>query len=198
VYFWDPLAAVAATDSRVLRQRPARLIVTQVPGPGYGETSLSRAGSPVTLGTAANPDAFARDYLSTLNAGRAVAVPTVPDSQRLTVSYSGSDYAYRIPRGVAAGEVAVRLTNLSADPTGGFQLVVGKLAAGKTLSDVRAVIKRGNVTSVPRWFQIMSILPGPPGATAVWGIALPPGRYALVAILDASQELRALAEIRAR
>jgi pyrimidine-specific ribonucleoside hydrolase len=198
VYFWDPLTAVAATDGRVLRQRPALLIVTQAPGPGYGETSLGRAGAPVTLGTAANPDAFARDYLSTLNAGRTVAVPTVPDSQRLAVSYSGSGYTYRIPQGVTAGEIAVRLTNLSADPAGGFQFVVGKLAAGKTLSDVKAVIKRGHVTAAPRWFQVMSVLPAPPGATAVWGIALPPGRYAFVAMLDASSALRALAEIRAR
>jgi len=197
-YFWDPLAAVAATDGRVLRQRPARLIATQVPGPGYGEISLSRAGNPVALGTAANPDAFARDYLSTLNAGRAVAVPTVPDSQRLTINYSGSDYAYRGPQVVTAAAVAVRLANLSADRTGGFRLIVGKLAHGKTLSDVKAVIKRGHVTAAPRWFQIMSVLPGPPGATAVWGIALPPGRYAFVAMLDASGALRAVAEIRAR
>jgi hypothetical protein len=125
-------------------------------------------------------------------------VPTVPDSQRLTVSYSGSGYTYRIPHGVTAGQVAVRLTNRSADRTGGFEFVIGKLAAGKTLSDVNAVIKRGNVTKVPRWFHVMSVLPAPPGATAVWGIALPPGRYAFVAMLDASSALRALAEIRAR
>lgn len=58
------------------------------------------------------------------------------------------------------------------------------------------MIRRGHVTAAPRWFKIMSILPAPPGATAVWGISLPPGRYALVTMLDASNALRALTEMR--
>jgi inosine-uridine nucleoside N-ribohydrolase len=46
VYFWDPLTAVAATDSGVLRLCDAVLNVTQVRGPGYGETWIGRNGAP--------------------------------------------------------------------------------------------------------------------------------------------------------
>jgi hypothetical protein len=79
--------------------------------------------------------------------------------------------------------------------SGGFQLIVGRLRAGKTLSDVKDVIKRGHVTRAPSWFQVMSVLPAPPTADAVWGIALLPGRYALVCARDATGALRALTEV---
>jgi pyrimidine-specific ribonucleoside hydrolase len=196
VYFWDPLTAVAATDSRVLRQHPGRLIVSQAPGPSYGETTLGTSGAAVTLGGSADAALFARDFLATLNHGRAVTVPSVPGSRRLSVSFDGAHFTYHAPASARPGEMAVRLANRSASRAGGYQLIVGKLGRGKTLSDVTAVIRRGHVTAAPRWFQIMSKLPAPPGADAMWGIALAPGRYALVCVLDASNTLRALTEIR--
>ncbi len=196
VYFWDPLTAVAATDRHVLRESRARLIVTQAPGAGSGETTIGPAGAPVMLGTSANAGAFARDFLATLNRGRDVAVPGVPASQHLAIGFNGAGYASRVPSSLAAGEMAVRLSNSASARSGGFHLIVGRLGAGKTLADVSDVIRRGHVTSTPAWFQIMSVLPAPPGAAAVWGIALVPGRYALVCARDADGALHALTEVR--
>jgi inosine-uridine nucleoside N-ribohydrolase len=196
VYFWDPLTAVAATDGRVLTQRHARLGITQVPSPGYGETWTGPDGAPVTLGVSADSAAFTSDFLSTLNGGRAIALPSVPRSQHLTISFDGTRYAYRVPAAVRAGQISVRLVNSGTMLGGGYQFIVGKLSAGKTLSDVNAVIERGKVKAVPKWFHVTSVLPAPPGADAAWGVTLGPGRYALVCQLDATGALRALTEIR--
>jgi pyrimidine-specific ribonucleoside hydrolase len=198
VYFWDPLTAVAATDSRVLRQRPARLMVTQTRGPGYGETWIGPGGAPVTVGMSADSAVFTKDFLSTLNDGRAIALPSVSQSQRLAISFNGTGFSYQVPPSTPAGQVSVRLANSSPTSTGGYQFIIGRLSAGKTLADVNAVIRRGHVTAVPKWFTLMSVLPAPPGADAVWGITLSPGRYALVCAIDASNALRALTELRIR
>src|SRR5215472_15238145 len=119
-----------------------------------------------------------------------------PGSQQLSVSFDGAHFTYHAPASAGPGEMAVRLANVSASRSGGYHLIVGKLGRGKTLSDVKAVIRRGHVTAAPRWFQIMSALPAPPGADAVWGIAMGRGRYALVCVVDATNTLRALTEIR--
>lgn len=107
------------------------------------------------------------------------AVPAVPGSRRILVSFDGSRYAYDIPPATTAGRVAVRLASRGRSAKG-YHFVVGRLLAGKTLADVVAMIRRGPLTSVPRWFQIISVLPAPPGSDATWGVTLAPGRYALV------------------
>jgi hypothetical protein len=198
VYFWDPLTAVAATDSRVVHLRRARLKVARVLGPGWGETWIDQAGAPVMLAMSANAVAFTRDFLSALNDGQAITIPSLPGSRRVTVRFDGGSYAYHAPRAIAPGQISVRLANGSTSLTGGFQFVVGRLLAGRTLADVKAAIRGGggHVTTVPKWFQVVSVLPAPPRAQATWGIALGPGRYALVCELDATSALRALTEIR--
>ena len=92
----------------------------------------------------------------------------------------------------------LQLANRSAAPFDGFSLIIGKLAAGRTLADVQAVIRAGTATSVPPWFQVTAILPAAPGADPAWGVALIPGRYALVCVLDRSSALHALTEIAIR
>lgn len=195
VYFWDPLTAVAATDSRVLHLRPARLVITQVLGPGYGETWIGAGGAHVTLGISANAAAFTRDFLTVLNHGRPVGLPTVPQSRRILVSFDGTSYAYRGPDAATAGRVAVRIANDGGASAGGYHFVVGRLLAGKTFSDVAAAIRRGHLNSVPKWFQIISVLAAPPGSDATWALTLSPGRYALVCALDATSALHALTQI---
>lgn len=197
-YFWDPLTAVAATDGGILRQRQARLRVTQVFGPGYGQTWTGAGGAQVTLGISADAAAFTRDFLTVLNHGRAVTLPAVPKSRRILVSYDGTSYAYASPNAFSAGRLAVRLSNSSGARAGGYYLVVGRLHAGKTFADVAATIRRGHLTAVPKWFQVISVLPAPPGSDATWGVTLTHGRYALVCALDATSALHALTEITVR
>jgi pyrimidine-specific ribonucleoside hydrolase len=195
VYFWDPLTAVAAISPHILTLRRVRLSLHETPGIASGETTVNRVGSPVTLATFANAGQFARDFLTTLNHGHAISLPSVPITQRVSVTLKGTGYSYSVSPQVAGGELAVSLSNHELSRSGGFHLVVGRLSGGKTLSDVNDVIRRGHVTKAPGWFHIISALPAPPAAAAVWGISLLPGRYVLVCAGDASGALRALTEV---
>ena len=195
VYFWDPLAALAATGQQAVQLQAARLVISTGPGADLGITRISPAGSPVRLAMSADGPAFERQFLATLNGGQPVPIPAVPASRQLTVSYDGNEYAYHGPHAADAGQMEIRLANRSATPFDGFSLIVGKLAADRTLSDVQAVIRAGTVLNAPPWFQATAILPAASGANPAWGVALTPGRYALVCQLDRSSALYALTEL---
>lgn len=113
------------------------------------------------------------------------------------VIFNGSNFTYHGPSSAAAGQLQVRLTNNSPTPFDGYQLIVGKLAGGRSLADVQQVISQ-DVTSTPAWFQLASILPGATGTDAAWGITLTPGRYALVCQQDRNGALHALIELTIR
>jgi hypothetical protein len=91
--------------------------------------------------------------------------------------------------------VQIRLANRSAAPFDGFTLIIGKLAAGRTLYDVQAVIRADAAPNAPPWFQETAVLPAASGANPAWGVTLTPGRYALVCVLDRSSALYALTEL---
>jgi len=195
VYFWDPLAAVAATDQQAVQLQAARLLISIEPGADLGTTRISPAGSPVRLAMSASAPAFERRFLATLNGGQPIPIPAVPASRQLAVSYDGHGYAYRGPPATDAGQMEIRLANRSAAPFDGFSLIIGKLADGRTLSDVQAVIRASAAPSAPPWFQATAILPAGPGADPAWGVALAPGRYALICVLDRSSALYVLTEL---
>lgn len=177
---------------------PARLTIDTTAGPDYGVTRTGPTGMPVQIAVSANASAFDQQYLATLNGGRPVPIPAAPAAQRLTVRFNGGGYAFQGPATAAAGQVQVRLTNTSSVPFDGFQLIIGKLAAGRTLADVRDVISRGTVTSVPPWFSVTAVLPGAPGADTPWSTKLPPGVYALVCQQNRGGALYALAAVTIR
>ena len=198
VYFWDPLAAVAATDPKVVRLLATRLIIDTSQGPDMGVTREGTAGTPVGVAVSANGPAFARQFLATLDDGRTIPIQPLPLSQRLMVIFNGTSYDYHGPSTAGAGQLQVRLTNSSPTPFDGFQLIIGKLAEGRSLADVQQVIRQGHVTIVPQWFQVAAVLPGAPGADAAWGITLSPGRYALVCERDRNSALHVLTELTVR
>jgi hypothetical protein len=191
VYFWDPLAAVAATDQQAVQLQAARLVISTEPGADLGITRIGPAGSPVRLAMSANQSVFHREFLTTLNGGQQVPIPAAPASRQLAVSYDGRGYAYLGPHAADAGPAAIRLANTSSAPFDGFSLIIGKLAVGRTLSDVQAVIRASAAPSVPPWFQVTAILPAASGANPAWGLALTPGRYALVCVLLRERAVRA-------
>jgi hypothetical protein len=92
VSFWDPLAA---TDRRVVRLQAERLVIGTAAGPGIGVTRVRPAGTPARVAITASAPAFQRQFLAVLNGGRPLPVPTIPDSQRLAVSFDGAAYASR-------------------------------------------------------------------------------------------------------
>jgi len=197
-YFWDPLAAVAASGHRVVRFYAERLRIRTGPGPDLGVTRISPAGAPVRVALSADAAAFQRQFLATLNDGQPVPVPALPTSRRMAVTFDGSAYRYHGPRAAAPGQFEVRLADRSPEPFDGFTLVVGKLAAGRSLADVQAVIRHGTVTSVPAWFTVTASLPASPATQPAWGLSLGPGRYALVCVRARDGALHALAEVTIR
>jgi inosine-uridine nucleoside N-ribohydrolase len=197
-YFWDPLAAVAATDHWIARLRAERLVIGNSQGPDLGVTRVGSAGTSVRVAVSADAAAFQRRFLATLNDGRPVPVPAVPASHRLAVTFDGNTYRYQGPRTAAAGQLGVQLADRSPVPFDGFALVVGRLASGWSLADVRAVIRRGTATKVPAWFTVTAILPAAPATQPAWGVSLRPGRYALVCTRARDSALYALGEITIR
>lgn len=197
-YFWDPLAAVAATDHGVVRLRAERLVIGTSQGPDLGVTRIGSAGTTARIAFSAGAAAFQRRFLATLNGGRPVPVPAVPAARRLAVTFDGRTYHYQGPRSAAAGQLGVQLADRSPVPFDGFALVIGKLAPGRSLADVQAVIRRGTATKVPAWFTVMTMLPAAPATQPAWGMSLRPGRYALVCTRTSDGALYALSEITIR
>jgi len=67
LFWWDPLAAVAATTNHVVRYEVDRLSVVQT-GPSQGALVVSPTGARMRVGITADPDAFERIFLQVLNA----------------------------------------------------------------------------------------------------------------------------------
>jgi pyrimidine-specific ribonucleoside hydrolase len=180
VYFWDPLAAVTATDQRAVRLQPERLVIGTAEGPGLGVTRINSSGTTARVAVWASAPAFQRQFLAVLNGGRPLPVPAVAASSQLAVSFDGSSYRYHGPLSAPAGPFEVRLADRSQVPLDGFRLIIGKLLHGRTLADVQAVIRRGTATRVPAWFKVTASVPAAPYTQPAWGVTLSPGRYALV------------------
>jgi inosine-uridine nucleoside N-ribohydrolase len=195
VYFWDPLAAVAATSHSAVRLRTVRLSISAADGPDMGVTRISPSGSAVRVAVSASAAAFDYEYLATLDGGRPIPMPVVPASQHAAVSFDGSNYRYDGPSSAMAGRLEIQLANSSPAAFDGFQLAIGKLASGRTLQDVQDVIRRGTATSVPGWFHVTSVLPAANGAAPAWTVSLTPGTYALVCQRERDGALYALAQL---
>ena len=66
-YFWDPLAAVVATHSRVTSYRDRSLKVVMDEGRECGRIVDSKDGTPVRVCASVNREMFERVFLNTLN-----------------------------------------------------------------------------------------------------------------------------------
>jgi inosine-uridine nucleoside N-ribohydrolase len=192
-YFWDPLAAVTATDNPVARFRTVRVAVAQAAGPGLGATRISAAGARVRAATAADAPAFEQRFLSTL-AGHPVRLPVTPPARRLQVSFNGTTFGCAGPATAPAGRLSVRLANHSQDPYGSFRLGIVWLAPGHGMADVQAAIGR-HLSAVPGWAAVITVLPSPPGSDPAWAVTLLPGRYALIGVTERDGTLHALRQL---
>jgi purine nucleosidase len=68
LFWWDPLAAVAATTSNVVSYESDRISVVQS-GPGMGALVVDPAGDAIRVGIAADQQGFEARFLAILNAG---------------------------------------------------------------------------------------------------------------------------------
>jgi uncharacterized cupredoxin-like copper-binding protein len=103
-----------------------------------------------------------------------------PAPSAVTVTYTGSEYAFTGPDTVAAGLVTIRLVNAGKEP---HQLGLARLDSGKGMVDV-AIAMQGR--AAPAW---MTFVGGPntvlPGDTATATQALTAGDYLLICFLPA-------------
>ena len=66
-YFWDPLAAVLATDASLANFESLPLVVMEEEGPDSGRTFESKDGQMIHVATWADADQFEKLFLNTLN-----------------------------------------------------------------------------------------------------------------------------------
>jgi inosine-uridine nucleoside N-ribohydrolase len=66
VFWWDPLAALAATDARLVDYRFMRIAVVQE-GVSSGRTIESPRGTGMRVGVSANQELFETEMIDVLN-----------------------------------------------------------------------------------------------------------------------------------
>ncbi len=66
-YFWDPLAAVTASDERVVTIEDRTIQVITDEGDGFGRMVLDDMGSPVRVAVDADVNYFEQVFLNVLN-----------------------------------------------------------------------------------------------------------------------------------
>jgi len=67
LFWWDPLAAVAATTSNIVSYESDRISVVQS-GPSMGALVIDPRGDPMRVGISANQQGFEANFLAILNA----------------------------------------------------------------------------------------------------------------------------------
>lgn len=117
---WDELAAVTLVDPSVVTLERTRIRVVTEPGRHEGRTAVEPAGVDVAVATGTDEARFRATLVSTLNGGAAIArAPDDPPTIRL--AFDGTTCRAEVPPNLAAGFVAVELTNTSeADVSGGI------------------------------------------------------------------------------
>jgi pyrimidine-specific ribonucleoside hydrolase len=145
-YFWDALAAVMLIEPTVATTEEARLSVP-TDGPEAGRTTRSEDGTPVTLATAADRDAFETVFLAGLRSGGPRKTPLETKGD-LAVTFDGTACAADVPATLEAGAYTISFAN-----TSNLQAlaVVGGLAEGSSYEDLDAWIRDhpGNIEQPP-------------------------------------------------
>lgn len=109
-------------------------------------------------------------------------------AQGLVVTLKGTEYEFQAPDGVPAGVTRVRLVN---DGEENHQAQLVRLDAGRTIQDVRAWIRAGDLLHPPAWMTWMGG-PGlvPRGSTNSTIVALRPGTYAWLCLTRSPPDMK--------
>jgi pyrimidine-specific ribonucleoside hydrolase len=164
-YFWDPLAATALVEPSLLRFAPLRLRVVTAAGPDNGRTVESARGVETRVALGASRPAFEQHLLGTLLGGASFAIP--PARATATVTYDdGAACRYAGPRRFASGQIVFDTVNRGNRT---FTAVVGRLSDGKTVADLRRVVRRSRGTlKNSTWFTIGASFDTPPRSRMTW------------------------------
>jgi inosine-uridine nucleoside N-ribohydrolase len=165
-YLWDPLAAVAATRSDLVRTASRRIDMT-----AGGRTIAAVGGPRVRVVTSVDRSAFERELLGTLLGGAPFTIP--PHRVQGTMTLDQRGCSYRGATRLTAGEVLFDTVNRTGAP---FQFIAGRLDQQHTLRDLERFAKTVTEdTGAPSWFTADESVWTPPHSQMTWRVDLPTG-----------------------
>jgi hypothetical protein len=110
-YWWDPIAAVIATDDTIGQFEIKRLGEIKAEGAEIGRTVVTENGANVRVAMSVDAPRFEEVLLSVLNSGAAVTIdrtePTPDSLAKMAVTFEGDRCTYSGTKRVAAGPIEV-------------------------------------------------------------------------------------------
>lgn len=175
-YFWDPAAAVVATDRGVATEEAERVAVVQQSGAEHGRTIRAPRGAITRVVTNLDPKAFFGRLLAVLTANPTAKLPE--PAQRLAISRAGDRWSVAGGAGRVAGTLALTVENESPDPIG---VAVARIGAGHSVKDADALLKVAAAGGpMPDWIRVVLQVTVPVAHPATFGARLVRGLYVVV------------------
>jgi hypothetical protein len=154
-YFWDALAAVMLIEPTVATTEEARLAVP-TDGPEAGRTTRADDGTPITLATAADREAFETVFLAGLRSGGPRKTPFETKGD-LAVTFDGTTCAADVPATLEAGVYTISFQN---DAKVQSAVVISGLTEGSTYEDLDAWMRdHPGSTDQPPMIEVLGVVP---------------------------------------
>ena len=138
-YWWDPVAAVAATDDGVATFETKKLSVVEAEGAEVGRTTVANDGAEVRVAMTVDAERFEQVFLSTLNGGQAVTIDrtVVTPEPSVTVTFAEDKCTYKAKQPLPLGQIGIDwiVQDKNHDK---FGLAVLTLDQGKSIKDLEA------------------------------------------------------------
>ncbi len=170
-YFWDALAAVMLIEPTVATTEEARLAVP-ADGPEAGRTTRADDGTPITLATAADREAFETAFLAGLRSGGPRKTPFETKGD-LAVTFDGTTCAADVPATLDAGVYTISFANGSTVESA---VVISGLTEGATYDDLDAWMRdHPGSTDQPPMVVVLGLVVLEPGTAGSSLGVLTPG-----------------------
>ncbi len=162
-FWWDPVAAVAATDEDIATFETKKLSVVEAEGAEVGRTQVAHDGAEVRVALTVDAERFEQVFLSTLNGGRAVTIDrtVVTPEPNVTVTFAEDKCTYSAAQKLPLGQVGIEwiVEDKNHDK---FGLAVLTLDQNKSIKDLAAWTS----TDQPPWSQLVAFYEAAPGSRA--------------------------------
>jgi len=163
-FWWDPVAAVAATDDGVATFETKKLSVVEAEGAEVGRTKAANDGAEVRVAMTVDAERLEQVFLSTLNGGQAVTIDrtVVTPEPNATVTFAEDKCTYKAAQQLPLGQVGIDwiVEDKNHDK---FGLAVLTLDQGKSIKDLAAWTS----TDQPPWSQLVAFHEAAPGSRSI-------------------------------
>jgi hypothetical protein len=180
-FFWDPLAAVLATDGSPATFEERRVVVLEGSPDVDGELVMSSSGVGVRAAMEADALAFETEFLNTLNGDEAIS-RTRPEPD-LTISLT-ADGCSQIPDSFPPGTIDVEVRNpLKADGAA----ILATTTGNHSIVELAAFVGRvdpAEDAQPPKWVVSEAWTGAPPGGSSLAPWDLAPGTHAVVCVVE--------------